>query len=121
MAAATYAERHKLLYHPTQNIEGTEFFGRVLIALMKAAIDVLNEAANTPLHKKRVAYAGQCLQDPRRMTHNVAAILAASLPVDATGGVVTVSRTDAQLLTDISGNWDRFAAALLDPYDPANP
>ena len=44
MAAATYAERYQLLYHPTQNIEGTEFFGRVVVALMKAAIDVLNEA-----------------------------------------------------------------------------
>lgn len=91
MAAATYAERYQLLYHPTQNIEGTEFFGRITIALMKTAIDVLNEASNTPLHNKRVAYAGQCLQNPRRMAHNVAAILAASLPVDATGGIVTVS------------------------------
>lgn len=103
---ATYLERSQLA-------RDTTFHGRVAVAAMVGAIGVVLESPETPDHAVRLRLAGYALREPELVARRLASVLAATVPVTATGTVVETTLTDAQLQAVIDQRWTAIAGAFL--------
>ncbi|TXH09904.1 MAG: hypothetical protein E6R03_16095 [Hyphomicrobiaceae bacterium] len=90
------------------------FTGRVMMAVVNAALAVAQEDPGTPNHEIRVKGALAAVREPDSVARRVTMLAAAVVPVTVTNDlVITANISDAQLQSLISDNWVLISNAMV--------
>ena len=95
----TYLEQHTA----TQD---SVFVGRVKQALIKASMDIANEAPETANHANRIRLCNAALLDPEAWAREM------SCAVAANWAITSADAADTDIYNAVAAAWDAYANAL---------